>query len=144
MAGENRELGVVIAVGHRDACVARAADGRADARHDLEGDACGREFRSFLATASEDHRVAAFEAHHGFAGPGFLDDELVGFILGEHVVLGTFTRVDFFASGFGPIEEFLVGERVVNEDVREFDAFLGAQRDKTEVAGAGAYKITDS
>jgi hypothetical protein len=52
--------------------------------------------------------------------------------------------VDFFTSGFGPVDEFRVAESVVNEHVRTFDAFLGAESDKTEVAGACSDEITDS
>ena len=144
MAGENRELRVVVAVGHRDSRVGWTGDGRADARHDLEGHARGGEFGGFLAAAAEDHRIAAFEAHHGFSGFGFLDDERVDLVLRDRVILGAFAHVDFFAAGLGPLQERGVAQGVVNEHVGAFDEFLGAQRDKTEIAGTGAYEITDS
>ena len=63
---------------------------------------------------------------------------------GTGVVLGAFADVDFLAAGLGPLQEFGAAQRVVNEHVGAFDEFLGAQRDKTEIAGAGADEITDS
>src|SRR6478609_4766383 len=144
VAGENRELRVVIAVGHRDAGVGWTGDGRADAGHDLEMHARRREFRRFLAAAAEDHRIAALEPDDVFAGLGFLDDQAVDFILRHRVVLGALADVDFLTTGLGPVEQFRAAERVVNEDVREFDAFLGAKGDEAKIAGAGADEITGS
>jgi hypothetical protein len=60
------------------------------------------------------------------------------------VVLGALADVDFFTTGFGPVEEFRAAERVVNEDVGELDAFFGAESDETEIAGAGSDEVTSA
>jgi hypothetical protein len=46
------------------------------------------------------------------------------------MVASALADVDFLASGFGPAEELGAAERVIDENVRHFDAFLGAEGDK--------------
>ena len=144
MAGENGELCVVVAMGHRDARIRRAGDGRTDAGDDFEIHTRFREFRRFLAATAENHRVAALESNDIFSRLGFLDDEAVDLILGHRVVLGALADVDFLAARLGPIQQLGAAQSVINEHVGEFDALLGAEGDKAEVAGAGADEITGS
>jgi hypothetical protein len=144
VAGENRELRVVIAVGDRDAGVGGAGDGRADAGDDFEWHAGGGEFGGFLGAAAEDHRVAALEADHGAAGLGFLYDERVDLVLRHRVVLGALADVDFAAARFGPREKFGVDEGIVDEHIGALDDLLGSERDETDVTRSGSDEIACS
>ncbi len=144
MTSENGELRIVIPMRYRDARVGRPTDCRADPGDDLEQDTRIRELGRLLAAAGEDHRVAALEPGDDPSLFRVLDDDLVDFVLGDGVVLRTFSDVNFLAAGFRPAEQLGTAQSVVNQHVRRLDALLGAKGDETEIAGAGADEITDS
>ena len=92
-------------MGQGDAGIGRRRDGRGDARHDFKGDPGGREHLGLLAAPAEDEGIAALEAGHDAAAPGFFHDEGVDVVLGEGVVPAFFSDVDLLRGGCGVFEQ---------------------------------------
>ena len=93
VAGDDRDRRSDLAVGDGDARGGGRSDARGDAGDDLAADAspCA-ERRLFRATAKE-VRVAALEPDHTLALLRKIDEQLIGLVLRELVVLGPLADV---------------------------------------------------
>jgi iron-sulfur-dependent L-serine dehydratase single chain form len=110
-------------------------------KHYCEG---AEQRRRFLATAAEDHRVAALEPDHLLARLRPLHDQRVDPVLGQLVVLRPLADVDHLTALSRPTEDLRATKGIVDEDIGHLHALLGAQGDEAEVAGAGADKVANS
>ena len=123
-------------MGDRDAEVLRDRDGRRDAGHQFKGDAGLLQRERFLAAASKDEAVAAFEPDDTFALLRFLDEESRGLVLRNTVSAAAFPDRDLFGIyERRVVQEFRVQEVVIEDDVRLPQRFEPAQSDES---GTGA------
>ena len=144
VAGEDGELRAVVAVGDGNACIARAGDGGGDAVDDFKRAPGGVQFLRFLAAASKDKGIAAFEARDDFAGFYLFNEQRVDAVLRQRVLGGFLADVDDLGIRARPCEDFFVHQIIVGDDIGDLDALFGAQSDEADVAGAGAGEVTDA
>ena len=90
--------------------------GRADAGHDLEGDAGLGEGERFFAAAAEDEGIAALEAHHALAALGGADQDAVDLLLGDVVAARALADVEALRLA-RELEHGRVHQRVVEDEV---------------------------
>ncbi|CCJ89637.1 hypothetical protein BN132_1565 [Cronobacter turicensis 564] len=140
MAGdEHRALGV-ITVGQRNTGVSRGAAGRRNAGHYLKRHARGFGRFQFFAAAPENKRVAAFQAHHGFALAGEINQHLVGLMLRHRVRARAFPDTDAVGVATHQIQHAVAHQMVVKHDIRLLHHLQTAQRQQPGVAGARAHQ----
>ena len=144
VAGENRQLRVVIAMRDRNARVGGSGNRRADARHDLKRHTRRGKLRRLFTTTGKNHRIPTLEAHHRFSGLGLLDDQRVDLILRHGVILRTLADMNLDAAGFGPVDQLGITKGIVDQHIGIFDALLGTKRHQTEITGTTAHQITNS
>ena len=91
-------------MGHWDARCCGRGDDRRDAWDDLEVDPCRGERQRLFTTASEDERIAAFEADDVVAAACQVNQQLVDQLL-RHRRTGAFADVDRLGVGSGEGED---------------------------------------
>ena len=111
--GDEGDGGRMFAMGEGHAGVGGNAEGCGHAGDDLKRDAGIGQRLGLFAAAAEDERVAAFEADHGEAAAGSLDQEIADLGLGEFVGRFLLADVEAFGVGRGESEECGVGQVVV-------------------------------
>src|SRR5687767_11617291 len=108
----------MLAMSEWDSRVIGSSDYGRNPWYDLEGNPGISQFFSFLAAASEDIRIASFQADNGSSLSRFLKKQLVEFALGNCMVSGTLTSINYFSALWGEAKEVAIDERVVNDHVR--------------------------
>ena len=131
--------------GQRDTGVGGHGRDRADAGHDLEGDAGLAAGQRLLGEAVEGGRVAVHEADHeaavvrGTDRLGRLDDELGPVGVGQRLAVLAVAGVDDLDSvADEPGEELLAADLVDDDGVGGSQELAGADGQQAGVAGAGA------
>ena len=137
VAGHDREGRGEAAVRHRDPGERGSGERRADARHDLVGDARRPQRQDLLASAAEDEGISALEAHDALAAARRADHQRVDRLLAE----GGATRALAHGEALGPGSEgqhLRRDEGVVEDEVGRGERAHGAHGEQLRVAGAGA------
>ncbi len=93
---------------------------------------------ALLGPAAEEVRVAALEPDDGLPPGRQVGEQLVGFVLRQLVVAGTFAHVDALGLGGGFGEQHGVGQGVVDHDVRPAEAAESGNGDQARIAGPGS------
>ncbi len=137
MPGDHGERGAHPPLRHRDAGHGRGGHHRRDARHDLEVDAGAGERERFLATASEDERVAALQAHHPPAVEAELDQQGIDQLLRDGRA-GALADVDQLGLGVRQGEDARADERVVDDDLGLLQPSQATDRQQLRIARSGA------
>ncbi len=128
-------------MGQRNAGVGRAAAGRGDARHHLEGNAVGRQFVDFLAATAKYERIAALQAQHALALLGQLDQLAVDLVLGHGVVGAALADVQAVGVAAAQFEDGRGHQAVVEHHVGLLHQAQGAEGQQVRVARAGADQV---
>ena len=144
VTGENRQLRVVIAMGHRNARIGGSGNRRADARHDLKRHTCRSKLGGLFATTGKNHRIPTLEPHHRFPSLGLLDDERVDLILRHGVILRALADMNLHAAGLGPVDQLGITKGIVDQHIGIFDALFGTKRHQAEVTRTPTHQITNS
>ena len=93
------------------------AQRRGHSRYDFKLQACvGQRLRLF-APASEDERIAPFQAHHIQSAPAALHKEFADLFLGERVIRFFLADVNAFSRSGREAEQFHAGEMIVQDHV---------------------------
>ena len=127
--------------GQRHPGVRRHRGDRADAGHDLEGEAGLDAGRGLLGQAVEHGRVAVHEAHDEAAGVGLggPHDELGPHRVGEPLAVVAVAGVDDVDVGAAPaLHDGVTGDLVDDDRVGGREQLTGAHGEQARVAGAGA------
>jgi len=133
------------AVRDRDARVNRTRDGGRHAGHDLVADARRSEFCGFFCTTAEWRGIAAFEPRHDLAFLRLRHDQRIDLILRQRVILGLLASVNALAtSAPRHAQELSIARIVVDDHVRDLDAFLGAQVEQARITRASADEVNDA
>ena len=121
--------------GHRHASERGCGKRRADAGHDLVGHTGSRQSERLFAASTENERVAALEADETIASARALDHELMnGFLLDPPATL-PFPDVEALRVS-SELQHFVRYQRVVQDDVRLFEALHRLHCQKLGVAGS--------
>ena len=141
VAGDEGDGGRSIAVCHGDARVGRRGHARRHARHDLEGDARGRQRLGLLAPAAEHEGVASLEAYDPAAGAAELHEQGVEVVLLHRRRARLLADVSELRLGARPFEGPRRDEAVVEDHVGRGDQLERAPRHEAGVARPGAHEI---
>lgn len=140
VSGRKADAGGTAAVGERLAESGGSGTGGGNAGNDCEGQGGGAKGIDFLSGASEDERVAGFEAHDGEAAAGRVDHGGVDLLLGDGFTAAALADVDEEgASGVG--EDGGGDEIVVKDEVGGGEQARGPEGEEIGIAGTGADKI---
>ena len=104
--------------------IGRPGDRRCDSRHDLKWNFCLRRGLRFLATATENERIASFQTNHLIPGTCFFDQECIDLILRQRMRTCFFADIDDLGCLTSPAEHFGIGEVIVNDQIGLFDALF--------------------
>ena len=138
VAGDHGERGGDAAMGDRDAPGGEATDRRGHARDHRAGHACPGERHRLLASAPEDVRVTALEAHDAPAGTAVLDEGGVRLVLGHALVVWGLSRVQQEGVRARLLQEFRCGQPVEHDHVGAAERLHARDRDEAGVTRAGA------
>ena len=138
VAGDDSEAGGDAAVRHRDAGRGHPADRRGHPRHDGRLEARVRERLEFLATAAEDERVAALEAHDALARARVLDERGVDLLLRHRHAAWRLAGVDALRVIGAGVEQRRGGEAVVEHDLGLAQRLQAALRHEARIARSRA------
>ena len=116
---------------------------RRDARHDLVAHAGRLERGNFFLGATEEHRIAAFEANDDRVSLRRVDEPFVDELLRGGVFPAAFADGDLFGAG-GERHRIGMHQRIVEDDVGLREQFRRAQREQVRRAGSGANEIDDA
>ena len=134
MPRDDGERGRDSAVRDGDARVGGHGNRRRDARHDLKRDAVFLKQHALFAAAPKDEGIAAFQAHDGLPFLRLQDDEPADILLLHRVMRGCLADVDALGVLRRKAEDAVIGEAVVDDDVRRAQAVHRFHRDETPVA----------
>ena len=141
VAGDERDGGGELAVGHRDAGVGGSGDARGDARHDLERDAGLQAHERLLAAAAEHERVTALQPHHVPPGPRVVEQQPVGLRLRHLLAAALLADVVQLGVGARAGERLGRDQPVVQDHVRARDQLRGAHGQQAGVARPRADQV---
>ena len=138
----------MVAVGQRNARVARHARRRCDARHHLERHARSGQGLQLVAATAKDKRVAPLQAHHPLAHLAQAHQQRVDVLLAHRVVIAPLARVNAFSMGRHKIQNGVGDELVIHNHLCLRQQTHGPQgqqiwvtrprTDKGDVTGRGA------
>jgi hypothetical protein len=124
-------------LGQRDPRVRRRSDGGADARHDFERHASGRQRVRLLAAPAEHERIAALEAHDTPPVPRVLDQQRVDLLLWQRVMAARLPGKD--ATRARRLAKQLPGHQaVVDDHLGAAKQFETAHGHESRIAGTRA------
>ena len=131
MASDNGHERAAIAMGQRNSREGRRGYRGGHARHDFERDSCRSERLGLLAAATEDERVATFEAHDAAARAGVFEEDAIDFgLIGAAFFAAFFTGENTLGGGRREAQDFGTYQRVVNDNVRPAHHVGAAHRDE--------------
>ena len=102
VTGKNRQLRTMIPMRHRNPRVGRTRNRRRNPRHNLKRHPRRRQFRRFLSTAPENHRITTLQAHHDLPLLRLLHDQVIDPFLRQRMVLRPLPNVNFLTIGPTP------------------------------------------
>ena len=141
MAGDEYARLRVIPVRQRDSRVCGDTRSRRDAGHDLERDIPVRQRFDFLAAASEDEWVSAFQTHYPLALPCELHQQGIDRLLRHGVLPAALADVDAFGVRTGQLEDRRRDEIVIDDGIGVPEQPRRAQREQLGIPGPGADQI---
>ena len=144
MSGKDRQDGVARPVGDGNARVGGPADGRGDARNDLEGKPRRGQFRRLLPATPEQEGISSLESDDTLALSGELHQQRVGLLLPEGVTSRRFSGVDALGLDGRVGEKLRVGKVIVNDDIGAGEALAPTEGEKPRITGASPHEITDA
>ena len=118
MAGNDGDTRRMIAVGKRNAGVARHGMDRGDACNHFERNARRSQHFRLLAAAAKHERIASFEAHNAFAFAGLGQQQGIQLGLRDTARAVMFAAVDDLRGGRREPQQLTVDEAVINHHVR--------------------------
>ena len=128
-------------MGQGDSRVLSGRDGRGDAGDDFEGDAGFRQCGRFLASSTEQKRIASFEPHHRPAVACGRDQASVDFLLLDARSMIVTDAGGPLAFPMRPSQEQWIDESVVENEIRHREAFAATQGQQSGITGACSNEI---
>ena len=95
---------------------------------------------AFFAAASEDIRVATFQAADAFATTGFVNDQVVDLVLRQGVIATLFADIQDFTLRLAPLQEVGVGQIVIDHDVAGLDDLFSTKSQHTRITRSSTNK----
>ncbi len=127
VAGQQGNTRGYVAVSQRNTGISSGGKTGGHSGDHLKGDTPLFQVGRFLASPSEDIRIAPFQPHHQLAGSGSLCQQRVGLLLWQRVIPSHLADVDLLGFLRGVIEQQRVGQVVVDDHIRLGQAELTFQ-----------------
>ena len=138
VAGDDHERRCDRAMGHRNPSIGRRRNRRAHAGDHFKGNSgCRQRFR-LLTAASEDERIAAFEAHHSLPGAGAVDQRPCDLGLRHRLRAGFLADENALRFGTDFLQQHGINQAVVDNEIGPTKPLPSQQRQQARVAGTGA------
>ncbi len=136
--GDEADVAGDAAKRQREAGRGRGGAGGRDAGADMDGVARFTKRGHFLGGATEDRRVAAFQAHHALAGCGGIDEQRIDRPLVLRVTARTLADADAHGARGDEIENAVANQCVMKDDVGGLDQAHRFHRQQLGIARPGA------
>ena len=110
----------------------------------MDLDPGGAQGFDLLAAASEDERVAAFQAHDALAQAGLLQQQVVDLRLRHGMVRALLADIEAVGVAAGQVHDPVADEAVIDDDVGLGQKAQRLERQQFGIAGTGADKMHDA
>ena len=141
VAGDDRKRRGQMTVRHRNPRIRWHSDRRGDPRHHFKRHACFTQTLAFLASASEDIRIAALETRHHLSLQRFFDQHLVNLFLLQCVVIRRLAYINVFRIRPRIGKQTRICQTVIDDHVCTLDAFQSFHSDEPDVPRTCAHQI---
>ncbi len=133
--------GAVLAMGQGDARISRNARSGSNARNHFEADAFPGQGDRLFSPPSEDKGIPPFQPGDRFALSRLLHHQPIDIGLRDRLLASPLAGIYDLGLLPGQFEEPLVGEIIVDDDVRLLNAFPAADREQAGVPRPGSNQI---
>ena len=134
----------MVAMGQRHTGRGRAGHGRGNARRHLDGDAGGTDHVHFLATAAEDERIPALDAHHALALAGLADQDFANLLLRNRMMALGLADIDAVGIAAGQVQDRSRDQTVMHDHIGLAQQAGGLDRQQVRIAGTRADQVHDA
>src|SRR6476469_3568822 len=100
-----------------DTCIRRTTRSCSDSRNDFETNAVLRQLFQFLATATEDERIAPFQATDALTLQRELHQKIVNTFLRDMCIARSLANVDSLSITSSEIDDFIGDQAVIENDI---------------------------
>jgi hypothetical protein len=141
MPGNQGQSGSKIPMGYGNTGIGWYCNSRGHPRYHFKLNAMLSQKQCLFPAPTENKRIAAFEPYHHFAFPGLIYQQLVDSFLGQCMVTGSFTHIDFLRLPGYIFYQLRIGQTIKNNHLSLLQAFYPFNSKKPGIPGSCAHQI---